>query len=261
MSLLVAMGRFIRRPGVELLTFFPLALTTLALSLVVTTWHNAGISPEEILRPQVAPIAVEVDREIDPGIVAALRLRVQELPAVARAELVEQAGAPRLAVHLRPGTEPEVAHRLSARLAEWGEVRSEVGEGWDSPKQLRRVALAVAIFSLLSGLGVMWSVLRHRVFARRRELVVMHLLGATRRFLARPHMVLGFVHTAAAVGLAYWLTNIAYTMYRPEVDGLLESVFAVEPVGLIAPEHWLIAGGVLGCFGAWTSRGAVKQIV
>ncbi len=261
MSLVRAMGRFARKPGIELLTFFPLALTTVALAVVATVWHNAGITPAEILRPQVAPIAVDVDDKLDQGIVAALRLRVQELPAVHRAELLEHEGVSRLSIHLRPGVDDEVVYRLSARMAEWGEVHTETGTGWDSPKQLRRIALAVVIFSFLSGLGVIWSVLRQRVFARRRELVVMHLLGADRRFVARPHMFVGFGLAAASVGVAYLLTNFVYTNYQGPIDDLLVRIFGVEPLGLIAPEYWLVAAGVMGLIGAWASRGAVKQIL
>jgi len=261
MRFLRAIGRSARSPGLEILTFVPLALTSLALSVVLLVWLNIGVTPAEILRPQVAPITVAVDGSLDRGIVTALRLRVQELPTVGRTELVEDLESTVLAVHLRPGTDPEVAHALAGRLAEWGTVEEAFGEGWDSPRQLRRMALAVAIFSLLSGLGVIWSVIRHRVVARRHELRVMHLLGATRSDLARPHMVIGFLHTGAAIAVAYWVCTACFSLAKGPTSEFMARLGGALPIELAPVEYWLIAVGMVGCFAAWASRGAVKQVL
>lgn len=71
-----------------------------------------------------------------------------------------------------------------------------------------RMAL-LSVFLLVAAILLIWNTVRTAIFARRREIEVMKLVGATDWFIRVPFMLEGLLHgliggTLASVGLWYW---------------------------------------------------------
>lgn len=128
------------------------------------------------------------------------------------------------------------------------------GSEWlDKVYLLRRVAAVAtavlgAAFAAVAAL-IIASAIRLAIFARRDEIVIMRLVGATDEFVRRPFVLEGTFTGLLGASIAIGMTYIAYRV-------LSESVFALEWL----PPHWLLAGIVAGVlFGMLASALAVRH--
>ena len=123
-----------------------------------------------------------------------------------------------LEVELRPGSRnPEVVERISAAAIGYPFVEdAQYGEEWvDRLFALRRIGAASAAvlgiaFALVAAL-IIGTALRIAIFARRDEIYVMRLVGATNGFIRRPFLLEGAMAGLAGALLAWGLT---YGTYR-----------------------------------------------
>ncbi len=161
-----------------------------------------------------------------------------------------------LEVELQPGfRNPEAVARVAGLARRHPNVEDVAyGGDWvDRLHLLRQVgAIGTAIlgmaFSLVAALIIATAV-RIAIFARRDEIQVMRLVGATNGFIRRPFLLEGFLTGIAGGLLAAGLTYSAYlVVYR-----------LVFPLDWI-PMEW-IAGGVIagGAFGLLASAVAVRR--
>ena len=79
---------------------------------------------------------------------------------------------------------------------------------------VRTVTLVMSLVLLVVEVGLIWNTIRTAMFARRREIEVMKLVGATNWFIRVPFMLEGFLHgllggIASCGGL--WVLNSAWT--------------------------------------------------
>jgi cell division transport system permease protein len=79
---------------------------------------------------------------------------------------------------------------------------------------IRVVTLVMSIVLLIVAVGLIWNTIRTAMFARRREIEVMKLVGATNWFIRIPFMLEGLLQgllgaLAACGGL--WVLNSAWT--------------------------------------------------
>ena len=79
---------------------------------------------------------------------------------------------------------------------------------------VRTVTLVMSLVLLVVAVGLIWNTIRTAMFARRREIEVMKLVGATNWFIRVPFMLEGLVHgllggIASCGGL--WVLNSAWT--------------------------------------------------
>jgi cell division transport system permease protein len=79
---------------------------------------------------------------------------------------------------------------------------------------LRTVSLVFAVFLLFAGAMLIWNMIRTAMYARRREVEVMKLVGATNWFIRVPFMLEGMVQgliggVLALIGV--WIANWAWT--------------------------------------------------
>ena len=105
------------------------------------------------------------------------------------------------------------------------------------------------------------SVLRLTVFARRGEIRVLEMLGATTRFIRAPHMLLGFLHTLLGALVAASLLQVVLVAFAPDWSLLLTRVnngVAFAP-RFFRPEELAVGIGVTVLFGLWTMRAAVAH--
>jgi cell division transport system permease protein len=161
-----------------------------------------------------------------------------------------------LEVELRPGARNrEVVERLSETAAAYPFVEDvRYGREWvDKLFTLRRVGAATTAvlggaFFVVAAL-IIGTALRIAIFARREEIYVMRLVGATSGFIRRPFLLEGAISGILGGVLAWALTWASYRV----VYAFLFSVAWI-------PGSWVLGGLVAGgLFGMVASGLAVRR--
>lgn len=140
---------------------------------------------------------------------------------------------------------PEVATSVAQHAGRFGFVEEvQYGREWlEKVFLLRRVAGAAtltlgAAFALVAAL-IIGAAVRIAIFARRDEIVIMRLVGATDGFVRRPFLIEGLLTGILGAGTALLLTWTAYRV-------ISTSLFQLEWI----PDLWatllFVLGGVLG---------------
>lgn len=149
-------------------------------------------------------------------------------------------------VQLRPGhRDPATVRAVADRIAAYPFVEQvSFGEEWVNRLfLLRRIAGAAALvvgtaFAVVA-IIMIGAAIRLSVFARRDEIEIMRLVGATDGFIRRPFLLEGLVTGLLGAGVALGLTYGTYGI-------LIRSEFRIEWL----PDLWagagLAAGGLLG---------------
>ena len=161
-----------------------------------------------------------------------------------------------LEVSLHPGQSDASVIRSVANRVEAMPVVEEVqfGEDWvDKVFVLRRVA---GIATLTLGIGfaavaalIIGAAIRMAVFARRDEIVIMRLVGATDAFIRRPFVIEGMVTGLIGAILAVAATWGVFRMLSNTVEQLTW-----------IPAGWLLAGiGAGAVVGLFASMVAVRR--
>ncbi|MGD2155171.1 MAG: permease-like cell division protein FtsX, partial [Gemmatimonadales bacterium] len=151
-----------------------------------------------------------------------------------------------LEVQLRPDfRDPASVQRVAELIALYPFVeRVQYGHEWvETIYQLRRLGGAVAAilgtaFAVVAIL-IIGTTVRMAVLARREEIVIMQLVGATDGFIRRPFLLEGFITGLAGGVFALLLTYGTYLV----VNG---SLFDLEWLPPLWATLGVLAGGVLG---------------
>lgn len=113
------------------------------------------------------------------------------------------------------GTDVELLRQLSSAFEEGPSV-FEVKFAEDQISLITQLQsffgfrlLLLSVFLLFAAILLIWNTVRTAIFARRREIEVMKLVGATDWFIRVPFMLEGLLHgiiggTVASIGLWYW---------------------------------------------------------
>jgi cell division transport system permease protein len=161
-----------------------------------------------------------------------------------------------LEVELREGSRsPEVVERIASAAEGYPFVEdAQYGREWvDRLFALRRIGLASTAvlggaFALVAAL-IIGTALRIAIFARRDEIYVMRLVGATTGFIRRPFLLEGALAGLGGGVLAWLLT---YATYR----GVYAYLFAISWV----PGSWVLMGLAAGIvFGTLSSALAMRR--
>ena len=161
-----------------------------------------------------------------------------------------------LEVELRPGSRsPDVVEKVSEAALLYPFVEdARYGREWvDKLFTLRRIGAATtavlgSAFALVAAL-IIGTALRIAVFARREEIYVMRLVGATNGFIRRPFLLEGAL-AGLLGGLFAWA--LTYATYR----GVYSFLFEVAWL----PGGWVLLGLVAGgAFGAVSSALAIRH--
>ncbi|HEX2483840.1 MAG TPA: permease-like cell division protein FtsX [Myxococcota bacterium] len=227
---------------------------------------------------------------VTPGAGPALAEKIGALPGVARAEWVSKDAAlerfrRRLGGEaallegleenpLPASVEVEVApsHHSSAGLASLREALARldgVEEVADGHAWVEGYARAVALLHAAAiGLGavlglaallIVTNTIRLAVYARRDEIEILMLVGATRSFVAVPFLLEGLLQGVAGGLLALALLGLGFLALGGALAGAFAFVLgSAEPafLGAVGCAGLVAAGGVLGVLG---SAGAVAQ--
>ena len=178
----------------------------------------------------------------------ALELAKQELPEFRTifGSLESNPLPASLEVSLQPGQEgAATVKRVADRLSAYTFVEDvRYGQEWlDKVYLLRKVAGVATLvlggaFAIVAAL-IIGAAVRMAIFARRDEILIMRLVGATDSFVRRPFLIEGLGTGLAGGILALLGTYVAYRM-------LSDSLFQLEWM----PDLWvigiLVAGSVLG---------------
>lgn len=185
--------------------------------------------------------ALENARREDPVIFA--DLEVNPLPAS-------------IEVRLRPGhRSPEIVERVATRITGYPFVEDlNYGKEWvERIYLLRRIAGATALvvggaFAAVAIL-IIGTAIRMAIFARRDEIEIMRLVGATNSFIRTPFLLEGLLTGLVGAGLALSAT---YTAHRV----LTRAVFPLSWL----PNTWVILGIAAGSLlGLLASSISVRQ--
>ena len=273
-----AAAAFRRAPVLTGLSAAMIALSLFVIGLFGLAAHNVREAIQNVesrveivayLLDSAAPEVIQAaqqDIERIPEVSAVRFISREEALAVARREFdelstifgsIETNPLPAsLEVSLHPGQSDASVIRSVATRVEAMPVVEEVqfGEDWvDKVFMLRRVA---GIATLTLGIGfaavaalIIGAAIRMAVFARRDEIVIMRLVGATDAFIRRPFVIEGMVTGLIGAILAVVATWGVFRMLSSSVEQLTW-----------IPAEWLLAGvGAGAVVGLLASMVAVRR--
>jgi cell division transport system permease protein len=263
-----ALQAFKRAPMLTLLSAMMIALSLLVIGLfgLVTSNIQSGLRQ---LESRVEVVAFLRDNA-DYNAVRIAQQDIDKLPEVRETRYISRAQALEIAkkelpefrtifagldrnplpasleIALHPGQRgPEVVKRVADRVATYPFVEQvSYGQDWlGTVYLLRRVAAAASMvlgiaFALVAAL-IIGTAVRMAIFARRDEILIMRLVGATDAFVRRPFLIEGLFTGLVGGILAIVATYVIYNVLTPEF-------FVMEWL----PDAWVLAilaaGAVLG---------------
>ncbi len=121
-------------------------------------------------------------------------------------------------------------------------------------KQLRKIGVALAIGVMIGAIALIVNTVQLAIFARRREVAVMKLVGATNWFIRVPYMLEGLIEGIVGAAIAFALTYLVRDTIASFVGN--ETVLGsrqlyVTPHEAIVTGLWLLLiGAGVGVFGS-----------
>jgi cell division transport system permease protein len=128
---------------------------------------------------------------------------------------------------------------------------------------LRGALVAVALLVVCACLYIVGSTIRLGVFARRDEIEIQKLVGATDGFVKAPFLVEGALQGALGAALAAGLLYALYRVAQPRVETVLEGILAAAPLGFFSIGVVLAAvaaGALVGLFGSALALGRYVKV-
>lgn len=169
------------------------------------------------------------------------------LPDVIRVKVVE------------PSTVGDVSEtiRVMDGVHEVVYAQDTVGKMLRFSDTMARVGLVVVCLLLITSAVIISNTIRLTVFARRREIAIMQLVGASSAYVRGPFIVEGFLDGILGATLAIGLLAIARAQLLPK----LLTALPFLPLASAAPDitmlvaQLLATGGLVGILASWFSVG------
>ncbi|MDO3376945.1 permease-like cell division protein FtsX [Geoalkalibacter halelectricus] len=271
------------------------AVATLTLSLSIVAFFAIIVFNVETLTArwsEEVQVVAYLDAPPPPQVLAERAEQIRQLPGVAGVEVVSREQAferfrSRLGQHgdLLDGVDPqilpaslEIALEADYRNPQGVEsvvaalqARGDLGElryaqDWLQRFEaflglLRLIGLVVGVFLFFATLFIVSNTIRLTLFARREELEVMALVGATPMFIKLPFIIEGALQGLAGGLLALAGVYLAHLLFLREGLGTLLFAVGGAEVLFLPPAHLatlLALGLFLGVFG---SLGALRKFV
>jgi len=175
-----------------------------------------------------------------------------------------------LEVTLKPGVADMLrAHPAFERLRRSAGVEDvELMGDWAGrlgalERLLDGIGWAVAALVLCACLYIVGSTIRLGVFARRDEIEIWKLVGATDGFVKAPFLVEGGLQGALGTALAALLLYGLYRLGAPRVEAVLGGWLAAGPLGFFTPLQLgaaLLLGTLLGLVGSAVALGRYVKV-
>ncbi|HYH83064.1 MAG TPA: permease-like cell division protein FtsX [Longimicrobium sp.] len=277
-SLREALSAFRRSPLLAFLSVVAIGFSLFVIGLFGLTAWNIGRAIETV--EEKVEIVVYLDDATTPSQLELAQQEVRALPGVldlrhvtktdalatAMAEMQEFRDVfsdldnnplpASLEIRMKPGSRtPDAVKRVAERVRAYPFVEDvRYGREWlDKIYQIRRLAAGAATmigaaFALVAAIIIATAV-RIAVFARREEISIMRLVGATDGFVQRPFLLEGVMTGLMGGALAALLTWGAYRI-------LSANIFQIEMI----PGEWMVLVVVVGTvFGFVSSMVAVRR--
>jgi cell division transport system permease protein len=174
-------------------------------------------------------------------------LTVNPLPDALRVKVVDPDNVAQVAAKIQkmPGVATTVyAEDAVAKLLRVAEI-------------LGRAGFIVVGMLLFTAAIIIGNTIRLTVFARRREIAIMQLVGASAAFIRAPFICEGFLHGAIGAGIAIAILAFAQVRFLPKLQAALPFV----PMHIDAHEDIVYAltllgvGAIIGTASSWLSVG------
>jgi cell division transport system permease protein len=116
----------------------------------------------------------------------------------------------------------------------------------------QRVIIGVAVVLLFAASLLIFNTIRMAIFARRREIEVMKLVGATNWFIRIPFMIEGLVQGLLGAGIAFGVVYLARNAAQDAIQSvpLFENFVVVSSQVVTTGMFTLVVGAVIGTIGA-----------
>jgi len=167
-------------------------------------------------------------------------------------------------VRLRPGTgallrtHPGYARLSTAAGVEEIDLHAETTERLESLRAMTaRAALGFGILVALATLYLVGATIRLGVAARREELAVLRLVGATEWFVRAPFLMEGLVTGALGALTAALILRLAYHEVAPRITASLGSWLAAAPLSFFPTGVLVLAVGAGALLGLCAASVAV----
>ncbi|RNC68732.1 MAG: ABC transporter permease [Desulfuromonadales bacterium] len=121
---------------------------------------------------------------------------------------------------------------------------------------LRFMGVLLGAFLLLAVLFIVSNTIKLTIYARKDELEVMELVGATRFFIKAPFLIEGIIQGAAGAALALLILVSAYFGFLHSATNFINLSVSVSGLTFLPPVYiaGIVAGGIfLGFLGSLTS--------
>ncbi len=258
-----------------------LLIASLFLLLVVNLENAADTWSERV------QVTVYFDKDITPQEQTEIKNRIQALPATDKVSWVgrEEAykrfknrlkGQETLLEGVRPDLLPasfEISLKKDSRSNEAvdayvsrlkgivGNAEIQYGQEWVRRFNtflsfMRLVGGLVGLFLLLAVIFIVANTIRLTIYARRDELEVMSIVGATRFFIKMPFLVEGFIQGLCGGVIAILLLMAVYFLFLHNAGNFLTFNPAVSGLSFLPPEYIagvIVSGAILGFIGSLTS--------
>ncbi len=128
----------------------------------------------------------------------------------------------------------------------------------------KRGALLLGVLLAMAILLVVGNTIRLTIFARREEIVITKLIGATNAFIRRPFLYTGFWYGLMGALIA-WLLVVGFLILLngpvTQLSFLYDSQFRLAGFDLVTSFSLLLSGIALGLAGSWLAVGRHLQAI
>lgn len=280
-----AVANMRQNPFVNLVTVGTITLALLIVSLFLLVFVNLENAAENW--SEKVQVTVYFDKELSPQEHNDLKSRISAIPATTRVTWVsrEEAlkrfkgrlrGQETLLEGIRSEILPasfEISLKKSSRSSEAvesyvGKLRSipgmgeiQYGEEWVRRFNtflnfMRVVGALLGGFLVLAVVFIVSNTIRLTIYARRDELEVMSLVGATRLFIKMPFILEGLIQGLAGGLVSLLLLFATYELFLHNSGNFLTFNPAASGLAFLPPEYCaglLLSGALLGAVGSLTA--------
>ena len=157
---------------------------------------------------------------------------------------------------------PDAVKRWSERVERLtGVAKVDYNQDWIDAlatviRSIELVAIGIGMILSTAAVTIIANTIRLTLFARRDEIAILRLIGATTGFIRIPYLLEGAVLGGLGSGLSLFMLKFLYELFRQQVRTTgrlsgLDNLIAFFPLSLCAT--LVLVGMALGCAGSFVS--------
>ncbi|HEU4683908.1 MAG TPA: permease-like cell division protein FtsX [Nitrospira sp.] len=161
-----------------------------------------------------------------------------------------------------PFRSPEAVKRWSERVQEFrGVAKVDYNQDWIDAlamviRSIELVAIGIGVILSAAAVTIIANTIRLTLIARRDEIAILRLIGATTSFIRIPYLLEGAVLGGSGSALSLFMLKFLYELFRQQVRGMgrlsgVDNLISFFPVSLCVA--LVLLGMGLGCAGSFVS--------